>query len=122
MAYIYSEAGILEKAEQYYRQALSSVELTSDNSWYFYQFAWFLIDKDRNIEEGMTLANKVLKVSPDDYDLLDTKGWGLYKQGKKEEALEFIERSWNLRMKNARYNHEAYLHLEEAKKAVAGQK
>jgi tetratricopeptide (TPR) repeat protein len=33
LADIYSEAGMLEKAEQYYRHALSSVELTSDNSW-----------------------------------------------------------------------------------------
>jgi tetratricopeptide (TPR) repeat protein len=122
LAEIYSEAGMFEKAEQYYRQALSSVELTSENSWYFYKFAWFLIDKDRNIEEGMTLVNKVLKLSPDDYDLLDTKGWGLYKQGKNREALEFLEKSWHLRMKYAKYDHTAYLHLEEAKKAVASQK
>jgi len=122
LAGIYSEAGMFEKAEQYYRQALSSVELTSDNSWYFYQFAWFLIDKDRNIEEGMTLINKVLKVSPDDYSYLDCRGWGLYKQGKHKEALEILQKSWDLRMKNARYNHEAYLHLEEVKKSVAIQK
>jgi len=46
----------------------------------------------------------------------------LYKQGKYNEALEVVQKSWDLRMKNAIYDHEAYLHLEEAKKAVAGQK
>ena len=122
LAGIYSGAGMLEKAEQYYRQALSSVEFTSDNSWYFNNLAWFLIDKGRNIEEGMTLVDKVLKLNPDDYNYLHTKGFGLYKQGKYMEALEILQKSWDLRMKNAIYNHSAYLHLEEAKKAVASQK
>jgi hypothetical protein len=54
--------------------------------------------------------------------MLHTKGWGLYKQGKYQEALEILQKSWDLRMKNAIYDHEAFLHLEAAKKAVAGQK
>jgi hypothetical protein len=49
----------------------------------------------------------------------DTKGWGLYKQGKYKEALALLEKSWELR---PIYDHIVYLHLEAAKKAVAGQK
>lgn len=122
LAEIYFEAGILEKAEQNYRQALSSVELKPDYTRYFNNLSLFLIDRDRNIEEGMTLVDKVLKVSPDDYLLLDTKGWGLYKLGKFKEALEILKKSWDLRLKNALYDHSAFLHLETAKKAAAGQK
>jgi len=81
--------------------------------------AWFLIDKDLNINEGLELVDKAIKLFPDDYLYLDTKGWGLYKQGKYEKALEILEKSWNLKPV---YNHGIYLHLEEAKKAVAGQK
>jgi hypothetical protein len=44
---------------------------------------------------------------------------GLYKQGKDKEALELFEKRLELRPV---YNHELYLHLEAAKKAVAGQK
>ena len=84
--------------------------------------AYFLIDKDRNINEGLELVDKALELSPDNYNYLHTKGWGLYKQGKYQEALEILQKSWDLRMKNAIYNHEAFLHLEAAKKAVAGQK
>jgi hypothetical protein len=51
--------------------------------------------------------------------MLDTKGWGLYKQKKYKEALELLEKSWDLK---PYYDHELYLHLEAAKKAVAGQK
>ena len=84
--------------------------------------AYFLIDKDRNINEGLELVDKALKLNPDNYNYLDTKGWGLYKQGKYKEALEILQKSWDLRREKAVYNHEAFLHLEAAKKAVAGQK
>ena len=86
------------------------------------QLAFFLIDKDRNIREGLGLVDTAMKIFPDDSYLLDTKGWGLYKQGKYNEALEVLQKSWDLRMKDSIYDHEAYLHLEAAKKAVASQK
>jgi tetratricopeptide (TPR) repeat protein/TolB-like protein len=119
LAGIYSEAGILDKGEEYYRQALTwePVNPTRINN-----LAYFLIDKDRNINEGMALIDKALALSPDEYYMLDTKGWGLYKQGKYQEASEILQKSWNLRREKAIYNHEAYLHLEAAKKALASQK
>ena len=93
-----------------------------ENSGYMVGLAYFLIDKDRNINEGIELADKVLKKNPDAIASLHTKGWALYKQGKYMEALELLQKSWDLRMKNATYYHETYLHLEAAKKAVASQK
>jgi tetratricopeptide (TPR) repeat protein len=119
LAWIYSEAGFLDKAEEYYRQALS---IEPENTVRINNLAYFLIDKDRNIKEGLELADRALGLSPDYYSYLHTKGWGLYKQGKYKEALEMLQKGWDLRMKNAVYNHEAFLHLEAAKKAVAGQK
>jgi len=119
IASIYSDAGILDKAEEYYRQALS---MEPENPMRMNNLAWFLIDNDKNITEGMDLIDKALVLSPDDYTKIDTKGWGLYKQGKYQEALEILQKSWNLRMEKARYSHESFLHLEAAKKAVASQK
>jgi tetratricopeptide (TPR) repeat protein len=115
LASAYEEAGILEKAEEFYRKAIS---LQPENPIRLNNLAWFLIDKDRNINEGMELIDKALKLSPDEYYMLDTKGWGLYKQGKYSEALDLIQKSWNIK---PLYAHEIFLHLEAAKKAVAGQ-
>jgi len=81
-----------------------------------------LINKDRNIKEGLELTDKVLVLNPDDYVALHSKGWGLYKQGNFQEALSILQKSWDLRRGKAVYNHEAFLHLEAAKKAVAGLK
>jgi tetratricopeptide (TPR) repeat protein len=116
---IYQDAGIMAKAEEYYRQALS---LEPDNPNGYNYLAYFLLDNDRNIEEGLQLVNAALISDPEDYEFLHTKGWGLYKQGKYKEALEILQRSWDLRRKNAIYDHEAYLHLGSAKKAVTSQK
>ena len=81
-----------------------------------------MINKDRNIKEGLELTDKVLVLNPDDYVALHSKGWGLYKQGNYQEALSILQKSWDLRGEKAVYNHEAFLHLEAASKTVAGQK
>ena len=116
LASIYSEAEILDKAEEYYRQALS---LEPENPARLNTLAYFLIDKDRNVNEGLQLADNALKLSPDNFNYLHTKGWGFYKQGKYQEAQDFLQKSWSLRREKAEYNHEAFFHLEAAKKAVA---
>ena len=68
----------------------------------------------------MGLIEKLLALRPDNYNALHTKGLGLFKQEKYQEALDILQRSWDLRMANAIYNHEAFVHLQDAKKAVAG--
>ena len=113
LARIHEEAGLLREAEKYYRQALS---LEPESALRLNDLAWFLIEEDINIIEGLKLVDKALEIAPDNYLYVDTKGWGLYKQGKYEEALEDLEKSWELKPV---YDHEVYLHLEAAKKAVA---
>jgi tetratricopeptide (TPR) repeat protein len=119
LANVYSEAGIIDQVEIYLREALALEPEDSDIKNFL---AYILIDKDRNINEGLELVDKALELSPENYDMLDTKGWGLYKQGKYKEALEILQKSWDLRRQKAIYDHEAFLHLETAKKAVANQK
>jgi tetratricopeptide (TPR) repeat protein len=113
LASVYSESGILNKAEEYYRKALSLEPEKPDR---LNNLAYFLIDKNRNINEGLKLIDKALGLSPDGYNLVHTKGWGLYKQGKYKEALELLEKSWDLK---PMYDHEIYLHIQEVKKAIA---
>ena len=113
---IYREAGMLQKAEELYREALS---LQPGNATRLNNLAVILIDNDINIGEGLELAEKALEIEPDNFRYLGTKGWGFYKQGKFEEALEYLERSWELK---PIFNHTLYLHLEAVKKAISGYK
>jgi tetratricopeptide (TPR) repeat protein len=118
LGWMYWEAGVQDKAEEYLRLA-KSLEPENYNRWV--NLAWLIFDKDRKIKDGILLIEKALEFNPDQYDYLDTKGWGLYKQGKYKEALEILQKSWVLRREKAVYDHYAFLHLEAAKKAVAGQ-
>jgi tetratricopeptide (TPR) repeat protein len=119
LADIYNEGDCPGKAEAYFRQALA---LEPQNTSRMDTLAYFLIDKDRNPSEGMMIVEKILESDPSNFNCLHVKGWGLYKQGKFREAVELLQKSWDLRMKNAIYDHVAFLHLEAAKKAVAEQK
>jgi tetratricopeptide (TPR) repeat protein len=114
-----ADLGSMDIAEKYYRQALS---LEPDNPMRLNDLAYFLINNDRNVNQGMELVDKALELKPQYYLFLHTKGWGLYKQKKYKEALELLQKSWDLRRQNAVYDHPSYLHLEAAKKALEGQK
>jgi tetratricopeptide (TPR) repeat protein len=116
LAEIYYASGIPDKAEEYYRKALS---LQPESQLYLNNLAYFLIDNNRNVNEGLKLIEKELELNPENYVFLDTKGWGLYKQSKYTESLETLQKSWDLRRQYADYYHPAFVHLEEAKKAVA---
>jgi AraC-like DNA-binding protein/tetratricopeptide (TPR) repeat protein len=115
LALLYSEASVFDKAEKYYRKALS---LDPGNAEMINNLAYFLIDKGINLNEGIGLAEAALKSEPDNYSLLHTLGWGWYKQGKFREALEVLQKSWILK---PIYRHEIYLHLEEVKKVFSDQ-
>jgi TolB-like protein/Tfp pilus assembly protein PilF len=119
MAFGLSDIGKKDKAEEYYRKALS---LEPDEPGRMNDLAFLLIDSERNITEGINLVDKALELKPDNYLFLHTKGWGLYRQGKYGEALNMLQKSWDLRREKAVYDHQAFLHLDSAKKAVASQK
>jgi tetratricopeptide (TPR) repeat protein/AraC-like DNA-binding protein/TolB-like protein len=119
LAEIYSEAGMMDKAEKYYLEALS---FEPKDPIRINNLAYFLINKDRNIDEGLELAEKSLELIPGDYRFLDTKGWGLYKKGKIKEALEILQRSWHLRRDVSIYDHDAYLHFYEVQTASVNNK
>ncbi len=116
LAEIYSEAGMHEKEEKYFTDALS---LDPENPVAINNLACFLIDNDRNIDKGLQLADKALELIPDDYRFLDTKGWGLYKKGRIQEALEILNKSWQSRVELSIYDHDAYLHLQHARESFA---
>ncbi len=113
---IYLLTGMKDNAEKYYRKALS---LQPGSPARQNDLAYFLINNREDDAEGLELAGKALKSDPDNYKYLDTKGWGLYKQGKYKEALDLLKKSWDLRPV---YDYSIYSHLQEAEKAVEGQK
>jgi len=115
IADIYSDAGIPDKAQKYYQQAIS---MEPENPDILNNLAWFLIETERNIGEGMKIIEKGLETDPDYYLYLGTKGWGLYKLGQYEEALTILNRAWDLK---PIYSHVLRCHIQEVEEALARQ-
>ncbi len=53
-----------------------------------------LADAGERLEEARELIGRALELEPDHPAILDSKGWVLYRQGKPEEALGYLERAW----------------------------
>ena len=52
---------------------------------------YMLIDRDIDVNRGLSLVEKALHYLPGESSYLDSKAWGLYKIGKYEEALKILE-------------------------------
>jgi TolB-like protein/Tfp pilus assembly protein PilF len=114
---IYNLAGMKEKADSYYRKALTLTQ----NPRYMKGIATYYIENNRNLNDVQELMDKAMKLAAnkvDYYDYLDIKGWGLYKQGKNKDALEILQKCWN----EAPFKvYSIKSHYEEVKKAVGNQ-
>ena len=111
VGYIYSETGFNNKAEEFYR---TSVEKEPENLSWKNNLAYFLIEKEINIKEGIEIMTKILEQDPHNPLFLDTQGWAYYKLGEIEKAKELLKEAWDNRNM---YNHEIFLHLQEVTKA-----
>jgi tetratricopeptide (TPR) repeat protein len=92
---IYNMAGMFDKAEEYYRKALS---LEPENPGRMDYLAGFLIYNNRKLNEVAELMDKAMKLAAtktDYYNYLNTKGWGLYKSGNNREALEILQKTFD---------------------------
>ncbi|MEX0684788.1 MAG: tetratricopeptide repeat protein [Balneolales bacterium] len=81
-----------EEAYESYENALT---YDSDNDVTLNNYAYYLLERDKNIEEAKAMAQKALAIKPDNASYLDTMGWIYFKLGDYEKAKEYIESALN---------------------------
>ena len=75
---LYQTKGQLGLAEEHYRKALSAnAEFAPAAN----NLAYLLADQDRNLDEALSLAQKVKEKIPENPFAMDTLGWAYYKKG-----------------------------------------
>jgi tetratricopeptide (TPR) repeat protein len=102
-----------ENADYYYRKSYS---IRPENPQLIWEFAQFLISRDISPEEGLELIIPLVEEYPNNASYLYTYGLGLYKQGNYQEAMEAVQKSWNLR---AYYDHKNYTLFRELEDILA---
>ena len=113
MALIYCDANRYEKAAEYFKKGVS---INPGNNGLIGSYAFYLIDYNLNVNEGLELINALIDQDPDNGIFLDTKGWGLYRQNKYDEALEILEQAYQLMPLNA-----IQVHIDSVKAALVDQ-
>ena len=83
IANVYEAAGQLDAAEQELRRLMAADPLNADalNS-----LGYMFADRGVRLPEAVELAERAVKIEPDNPAYLDTLGWALFKQGRTDEA------------------------------------
>ncbi len=70
------------------------IELRPDSAQAYNALGYSLADRNLRLPEARELIEKALKLSPDDYFILDSMGWVLFRQGDLPGALSHLERAF----------------------------
>ena len=73
------------------------IEREPENSQALNALGYTLADRTTRYEEAYELIRRALAVSPDDFFILDSMGWVLYRLGRLEEAVPYLEKARKLR-------------------------
>ncbi len=70
------------------------VELKPDDAHALNALGYTLVDRSRHVDEGYALIERALKLSPDDAFILDSMGWALFRMGRLDDSVDFLQRAF----------------------------
>jgi tetratricopeptide (TPR) repeat protein len=73
------------------------IRIKPDHAHAYNALGYTLADRNQRLDEAHDLIDKALKLSPDDAFIMDSMGWVLYRQGKTEEGLKYLQRAYSIR-------------------------
>ncbi len=68
-----------------------------DNSQALNALGYTLADSTKRYDEALALITRALELSPKDFYILDSMGWVLYRLGRLDEAIQYLEKARELR-------------------------
>ena len=70
------------------------IELRPESAQAYNALGYSLADRNQRLPEARELIEKALKISPDDYFILDSMGWVLFRQGDFDGALTYLQKAY----------------------------
>ena len=98
LALIYDSTGDWEESDKLYVDLISSD--TTDAQAYN-NYAYSLVERDKDIDFALELAQNAIKLEPKSAAYLDTIGWIYFKMDRYDEALRYIRESLSIDSNNA---------------------
>ena len=70
------------------------IKLQPDSAQAYNALGYTLVDRTSRVEEGIALIGKALELSPDDPFILDSMGWGQFKAGRLDKAVDYLRQAY----------------------------
>jgi tetratricopeptide (TPR) repeat protein len=70
------------------------IAIQPDHAHAYNALGYSLADRNERLPEAHDLIEKALKLSPDDFFIIDSMGWVLYRQGRLKESLDWLQRAY----------------------------
>jgi tetratricopeptide (TPR) repeat protein len=83
--------GYMDLLERHLRRLMV---LKPDSAQAYNALGYSFADRNLRLDEAAQLIDKALSLAPDDYFILDSKGWLLFRQGKLAAALELLQTAY----------------------------
>jgi tetratricopeptide (TPR) repeat protein len=83
--------GYVDVLERHLRRL---IVLRPDSAQAYNALGYSLADRNLRLDEAEQLIDKALSLAPDDPFILDSKGWVLFRQGKRAEALAALQKAY----------------------------
>ncbi len=84
----------LQKQDTMEKLLRKLIGLQPDNANAYNALGYSFLERNVRIEEGMQLVEKAYQLAPNDAAILDSMGWGYYRQGKLDKSLDFLRRAY----------------------------
>ncbi len=93
---LYDAAMVAEKlgrAEDSEKNLQRVVELKPDDAHALNALGYSLVDRSTRVDEGYRLIERALKLAPDDAFILDSMGWALFRLGRLDDSITYLQRA-----------------------------
>ncbi|MCB0351393.1 MAG: tetratricopeptide repeat protein [Bdellovibrionales bacterium] len=110
----------LGKTEETISEMRKVVALEANHVQALNYLAYTFAEQSKNLEEAESLARQAMDIQPNDAFILDTLGWVLFKQGRVEDSIQYLEAAYRLKPDEsiiAEHLGDAYYVFELAAKA-----
>lgn len=83
---------------------LKSLQLSPNQALTLNYLGYTWIDHNRNLQRGLALIEKAVRLKPEDGYIVDSLGWAYYRLGNFKEAVKYLERAVELRPEDPTLN------------------
>jgi tetratricopeptide (TPR) repeat protein len=93
------EAGMLDdqlgRHDQFEQMMRRVIEINPEHAQAYNALGYSMLDRNERIPEAMQLVEKAIQLAPDDAGIIDSVGWGYYRQGNLDKSLEYLRRAYS---------------------------